>query len=169
MYKKIMVPLDGSELAECVLPHVAAFSADCQVSTIVFTQVIEPAPLHLRRGYATIEVDYMKIQENTARVEYLMKSSAAEYLKQVVSRFKSNGARLIAQVMVGKTADQLVQYAEANQIDLILIATHGRSGLSRWVRGSIADRILRAAHVPVLMVRAPGAIGEPKQKEKSND
>jgi len=169
MYKNILVPLDGSELAECVLPHVAAFTADCQVSTIVFAQVIEPAPLYFRRGYATVEVDYTKIQENTARIEVLMKSSAEEYLKQVINRFKPNGARLIAQVMVGKPADQLVEYAGANQIDLILIATHGRSGLSRWVRGSIADRILRAAHVPVLMVRAPGAIGGLKQKEGTND
>ena len=47
-----------------------------------------------------------------------------------------------------------------NDIDLILIATHGRSGVSRWVRGSIADRILRASSVPVLMVRAPGTMGE---------
>ena len=63
-------------------------------------------------------------------------------------------------VVVGKVADTLVDCTEANNNDLILIATHGRSGVSRWVRGSIADRILRAASIPVLMVRAPGTASD---------
>ena len=63
---------------------------------------------------------------------------------------------------MGSVADKLIDYAEANEVDMILMATHGRSGVSRWVRGSIADRILRASRVPVLMVRAPGTMGEGK-------
>jgi nucleotide-binding universal stress UspA family protein len=56
----------------------------------------------------------------------------------------------------GNPAEMLADFAAKNQTDLILIATHGRSGPSRWVWGSVADRLLRAACVPVLMVRAPG-------------
>ena len=63
---------------------------------------------------------------------------------------------------MGSVADKLIDYAEAHEVDMILMATHGRSGVSRWVRGSIADRILRASRVPVLMVRAPGTMGEGK-------
>ena len=65
-------------------------------------------------------------------------------------------------VLVGPVADKLVDYVDANEIDLVLIATHGRSGISRWVRGSIADRVLRSARAPVLMVRAAGSMSDEK-------
>ena len=55
-------------------------------------------------------------------------------------------------------ADTLAQWAEKNEVDLIVIASHGRSGISRWVMGSVADRVLRSACVPVLMIRAPGCV-----------
>ena len=103
------------------------------------------------------------MQENTKRIEEERKSAAAEYLKEVVGRLKQNGVKYRVEAFVGKVADGLVDYAEDNDIDLILIATHGRSGVSRWVRGSIADRILRAAGAPVLMVRAPGTTNKSKE------
>jgi nucleotide-binding universal stress UspA family protein len=60
------------------------------------------------------------------------------------------------EVLFGKTAPSLAEYANKNKVDLVVIATHGRSGVSRWVMGSVADRLLRSLHTPVLMVRAPG-------------
>ena len=162
MYTKIMVPLDGSELAECVLPHVETFIAGCQVSTIVFVRVIELGQITFGGSYAATEADIMTIEANAKRIEEERKSSTEEYLKEVVSRFKQDGVKFQTEVIAGKVADTLVDYTEANNIDLILIATHGRSGVSRWVRGSIADRILRASRVPVLMVRAPGTMSESK-------
>ena len=162
MYTKIMVPLDGSELAECVLPHVETFIAGCQVSAIVFVRVIEVTSLAVGGSYATNEVAFKQIQANAERIEEESKSSAAEYLKEVVNRLIQDGVKVQTEVIVGKVADTLVDYTEANNIDLILIATHGRSGIRRWVRGSIADRILRASRVPVLMVRAPGTTSENK-------
>lgn len=158
MYRKIMVPLDGSKLAECVLPHVEEFISGCQVSSIVFVRVIEPPPLGYRGAYVTSKEDLDKIETNTKRIEAERKSAAKDYLEKVASRFKPDGVNFQKEVLVGKVADNLVDYSENNNIDLILIATHGRSGVSRWVRGSIADRILRASRVPVLMVRAPGTL-----------
>jgi nucleotide-binding universal stress UspA family protein len=73
-------------------------------------------------------------------------------------RSKFGGAKLQTEVMMGKPADSLAEYAEKNGVDLIVIATHGRSGVSRWVFGSVADRVMRSACVPVLMVRAPGCM-----------
>jgi nucleotide-binding universal stress UspA family protein len=64
-----------------------------------------------------------------------------------------------AEVLTGRVADSLSDFIEANDFDLILMATHGRSGVKRWVMGSIADKILRFSNVPVLMVRAPGSKG----------
>jgi nucleotide-binding universal stress UspA family protein len=59
-------------------------------------------------------------------------------------------------VIYGKAADAIADYGDTKDFDLILIATHGRSGVSRWVWGSVADKIMRSACVPILMVRAPG-------------
>jgi nucleotide-binding universal stress UspA family protein len=163
MFTKIMVPLDGSELAECVLPHVEAFISGCQVKTIVFVRVIDPTPMAVRGSYVTSKEDLERIEASTKRVEEERKLAAAEYLRQVVSQLKQERVELETEVIIGKAADSLVDYTEGNNIDLILIATHGRSGVSRWVRGSIADRILRAAEVPILMVRAPGTFRESKR------
>ena len=160
MYKKIMVPLDGSELAECVLPHVEGFITNCQVSTIIFVRAVKPEPMVSRGAYATGEVDLTIIEENTKKIEEEKKSSAKDYLNQVADRLKHEGVQLQTEVIVGKVAEGLIDYTEANNIDMILIATHGRSGVSRWVRGSIADRILRGSSIPVLMVRAPGTMAE---------
>lgn len=162
MYQKIMVPLDGSELAECVLPHVATFISGCQVNTLVFVRVIEPAALTYRGAYVTSKDDLDKIEINTRRIEEERKQHASEYLEGVVSGLKTDGVKCHTEVLSGKVAESLVDYVETNRIDMIIIATHGRSGVSRWVRGSIADRILRASRVPVLMVRAPGTLSDGK-------
>jgi len=161
MYQKIMVPLDGSPLAECVLPHVEAFIQGCQVHAVILVRVVEAASLRfLGAPTATHQVDYEKVLEYTKRIEDERKSSAAEYLHVVAAQLKPGRVKIHMEVLVGEIADCLVDFAETRNVDLILIATHGRSGVSRWVRGSVADRILRAAKAPVLMVRAPGTTND---------
>ena len=151
MYEKIMVPLDGSELAECVLPHVEGFIKGCHVSNVVFVRVVEPIT-------APVGNVYIGREESRER-ESTRKSAVKDYLNQIVDRLKHEGTELYSEVLVGRVADSLADYTEKNDIDLILIATHGRSGVTRWVRGSIADKILRSSNAPVLMVRAPGTKG----------
>ena len=111
MYKKIMVPLDGSELAECVLPHVKSFIAGCQVGTIILTRVVEAAPLSYRSAYVTDEFDLTKIEDQTNKIEEKRKSSAEEYLKEMVNRIEQEGVVLQTEVIVGKVADSLVDVA----------------------------------------------------------
>ena len=163
MYKKILVPLDGSELAECVLPHVESFISGCQVGTIVFARVIEPQQFTSRGTYAPSEMDLQKVEQNFKMLEEERKETAGAYLSGIAKRFARPGVNVKTAVLVGRPADKLIDYTETNDVELILIATHGRSGVSRWVRGSIADRILRAASIPVLMVRAPGTVSDKKQ------
>ena len=151
MYQKIMVPLDGSELAECVLPHVEAIAGGCQVKDIIFVRVVEP--LHLRGG---VETGFSP--EERQRLEAESMDVARNYLNQVISRSKYDEIGARSEVLFGTVTDTLADYAENNDIDLIIIATHGRSGISRWVWGGVADRLLRSACVPVLIVRAPGCI-----------
>ncbi|MFN2127057.1 MAG: universal stress protein [Anaerolineales bacterium] len=150
MYEKIMVPLDGSELAECVLPHVEVFIKGCHVSNVVFVRVVEPVT-----EPSGISIGTQKWRER----ESTRKSAAKDYLDQIKHRLSYEGTELYSEVLVGRVADSLADYTEKNNIDLILIATHGRSGVTRWARGSIADKILRFSDIPVLMVRAPGTKG----------
>jgi nucleotide-binding universal stress UspA family protein len=157
MYKKIMVPLDGSDLAECVLPHVEGFVTGCQLETIIFVRVIEQASYSLISRTASPQ-DHENMRKNLERMEKAEKAAAETYLSEVINRIKHGETKFKMEVLIGKVADSLVDYAAAIEADLILIATHGRSGISRWVRGSIADRVLRSSSSPVLMVRADNKI-----------
>ncbi len=150
MYKKILVPLDGSALAECVLAHVEALAQGCLVEDIIFVRVVEPVQL------PSIVAEYSLSQDEVSRLDAENRLAAENYLKQLASRFHYENARIGWEVLTGKTAETLADYGTKGGADLIVIATHGRSGISRWVWGSVADRILRSACVPVLMVRAPG-------------
>ncbi len=154
MYKKILVPLDGSELAECVLPHVESIAKGGGTEEIVFIRVVVPfRPVvvgDMGEGYVFKEEEVKRIDASTQR-------SAKEYLAQLAKRFKVTGTKITPVVVTGEAAaGSLADYATKNRVDLIVIATHGRSGVSRWVWGNVADKILRSTSVPVLVVRAPG-------------
>jgi len=84
--------------------------------------------------------------------------NAREYLDKIVASLKEDGVGAESEVLFGEPVEKLVEFADEKLADLFIISTHGRSGVSRWVWGSVTDRILRAACVPVLMVRAPGCI-----------
>jgi nucleotide-binding universal stress UspA family protein len=159
MYQKILVPLDGSELAECVFPHVEAIAKGCEVANVVFVRVVEPAHLPVATEFAGggsfSEEDAAKARKTQDEHN---RADAKKYLDDIIKRSTYDGSALKAEVIMGKSADAIAEYAEKKGVDLIVIATHGRSGISRWVYGSVADKVLRSACVPVLMVRAPGCI-----------
>jgi len=152
MYKKILVPLDGSELAECVLPHVESIAKGCGVASVTFVRVVEP--FHMPSGGDGPSFS----EEDIKRINSENKAAAENYLTQVASRTNYDGVSIQTKITSGKAAESIAEYATKNDVDLITIATHGRSGISRWAWGSVADRILRSACVPVLMVRAPGCV-----------
>lgn len=148
MYQKILVPLDGSELAECVLPHVEAIAKGYGAINVIFMRVVEP----FLRG------EYSFSEEELKRFESENREFAKEYLDQLVSRINSDGMNVQTVAITGKAVESITDYATKNEVDLIVIATHGRSGISRWAQGSVADRLLRSSCVPVLMIRAPGCV-----------
>jgi nucleotide-binding universal stress UspA family protein len=152
LYKKLLVPLDGSELAECVLPHLEIIAGGCGVQDIMLFRVIRPFyPIGDYMGNYISAVDIVNINKESV-------TDAENYLKQLMVKVKYPGVRVAWEVMRGNEAESIVEYTKNHDVDLILIATHGRSGVSRWVMGSVADRVMRSACVPVLMVRAPGCI-----------
>ena len=152
MYQKILVPLDGSEMAECVLPHVEAIAQGCNAGSVLFVRTAEPVT-SLTGGE-----EFAFGADTWRQIEAENRAKASKYLEQLVGRVKYDGVKVNSDVLAGRPADSIVDYAEKHGVDLIIIATHGRSGVSRWVLGSVADRVLRTACVPVMMVRSPGCI-----------
>ncbi|MFO8090118.1 MAG: universal stress protein [Desulfatiglandaceae bacterium] len=150
MYKKILVTLDGSELSECVIPHLEKFRKGFPESEIILLRVVEPVDSTVAAHADVISPEQWKSRENAMLV------TAGEYLTEVAGRLDQGGAPVHSNVITGRVEDRIIDYAKEEKIDLIIMATHGRSGVSRWVRGSVADRVLRMAQIPVLMVRAPG-------------
>ncbi len=152
MYKKILVPLDGSKLAECVLPHVESIAQGCGAETIILIRVLESNP------YRRIYADQTITDEESRKLSAEHKKSAKDYLDEVAKGVKAKGNIKTELISAEGEAEAIADYATKNDVDLIVIATHGRSGVSRWIWGSMADRILRSACVPVLMIRAPGCV-----------
>ncbi len=151
MYQKVLVPLDGSELADCVLPHLKTLAQGSQVKKVIFVRVVEP--FHQPPGESVLDEALVK------KIEAEHKGAVEEYLQKLLGRVRLDpGIQVQTQVLYGRVADSLADFANKSKVDLILIATHGRSGMSRWVWGSVADRILRSSCVPILMVRAPGCV-----------
>ena len=159
MYRKVLVPLDGSELAECVLPHLETILNGCGVETIVFLRVVEPVTLPVGTftdGSAVFtEDDAKRTREN---IDARNEVEAREYLEGIVNRYKSDGMQVDMALLKGKAADELIDYIKESDADLTVIASHGRSGIGRWIYGSVAERLLRSVCIPVLMVRAPGCV-----------
>ena len=150
MYRKIMVPLDGSQLAECVLPHSETIAKLCQ-ATVELVRVIEPIEIPTRGGIA-LSVDDLK------QIESHSKRDAEDYLNVIADRLTRVGIRVQSKLLTGKAADSLVDYIHKSDFDLVIMATHGRSGVSRWIWGSVADKILHSSSTPVLLVRPPECI-----------
>jgi len=155
MYGKIMVPLDGSDLAECVLPHVEAITTGCKIARVVFVRVVEPPKLS---ASLPAQGELGSQEKNRREQEEQRRNTAGSYLKKIVKKTAIENAVLSYEVLEGKVAETLADWAEKNDVDLIIIASHGRSGISRWMMGSIAERILHSVCVPVLMIRAPGCV-----------
>jgi len=155
MYQKIMVPLDGSELAECVLPHVEAVAAGMNPPNVVLVRVVEPYLVPYGDsddfGFKVIELELLA-EDSVDRRHF---AEAAAYLDRIAVGLNVTGT-VEKVVLHGKPAAALVDYAAHHEVDLVVISTHGRAGVNRWLRGSVADRILQSICAPVFMVRAPG-------------
>jgi nucleotide-binding universal stress UspA family protein len=148
MYKKIVAPLDGSELSECSLEHVAALAQGCQIPSVVLLNVVEP--LSRYTNYAGVSQETF----NETRKKFLAQNK--EYLNKVADRLKKKGINAIPVTVEGRPAEEILDYAEKEKADLIVMSTHGSSGFSRWAFGSVADKVVRHSPVPVLLIAPAG-------------
>lgn len=172
MYRKMLVPLDGSELAECALPHVQAIATGCAVEEIILVSVTEPVVGYVHRhsypperqpqhppepdaggppslyGFTPPHLD------ETSVVFGKMTDEARRYLSRKREALNAKGMQVTTKVVMGKPADEILSVAEDENADLIVMASHGRSGIGRWTHGSVAEKVFRSSRVPVLMIRA---------------
>ena len=156
MYKRILVPLDGSKLAECALPHAESLATGCAAEKIILVSVTERV-----QGYRPIEDHGQPVIQRERLVPEAvgkLQKQAEKYLSRIAKGMEARGISVETDVLLGSPADEIIMYANEPGADIIVISSHGRSGVSRWAYGSVADRIFRASCVPVLMIRAPGCI-----------
>jgi nucleotide-binding universal stress UspA family protein len=147
-FKTVIIPLDGSPLAEQVLPYLTPLAKSLGLM-VTLVRVIPPEGLHF--GYRDYPEGYSEdfvIKEETEKY-------AADYLNRISSRLREDGLTSIEEcILRGNPAEAIVDLAQATPDSLVAMTTHGRSGVGRWVLGSVTDRVVRHSGGPVLVVRA---------------
>ena len=145
MYKKCLVPLDGSELAECSLNHVKNLVKDKSVGEVTILNVVK------------VDIPWAEINERTIDLDAIRKplfAAARKYLADVESRLSSEGIAVKTVVIEGnRPGETIIDYARENSMALIVIATHGYTGFKKLLLGSVATRVLHESPVPVLLIR----------------
>ncbi len=143
MYKKILVPLDGSDLAKMALDQAEKLAKTFDAEIILF-QVVPFMPI-----YGSPELVTPLI------VDEKQKEAAEKYLMSLGEDLKKRGLRVAATVRTGQqVAVEIIDFAKEVGADLIAMCTHGRSGISRWVMGSVALKVLTRAETPILLIRS---------------
>lgn len=153
MYERILIPLDGSTVGEAAVPLIggliAKFAPGSKVEVTLF-QVVTQMSHWVIAGETGARIPY------TEKEMEILKHESTNYLEKAGESLKSPGVTLNFQVKLGgNPAAEIIKAAEEDNIDLIAMSTHGRSGLSRFTFGSITAKVLRAGTAPVITVRAP--------------
>ena len=192
MYNKVVVPLDGSDLAEVVLPHVQEIAGGCHIPQILLVSVTERLVGNVSRQAAPVEMPAMEghvppptgpmhVGSTFAAFVYAdeptamrtgpaglgkMARTALTYLQGVASRLGKAGLRADVAVLVGNPAEEILRFAKEENADLIMIASRGKSGFNRWDMGNIAEKVIRATDIPVVLVKPKPGFKETKSKRR---
>ena len=153
MYKKILVPLDGSDLAEIALPYAEelAGALGCEITLIHVSESADEKYENMHQLYVE------KIVEATRQgAERCRKNKRTKKIK--VSSVH----------LTGHVAEQIVDYADKENISLIVMTTHGRSGIRRWLLGNVAAKVVRATDIPIALIRAKDTLPEACAERKLN-
>ena len=145
MYMTILVPLDGSERAEAILPHVEQVTRMCG-AVVIFLQVLEPPPYRVvpEQGGTSL---------HQQQLEFLVKQ-AQDYLGGLEDEFREKGIKARTYIAHGPVVESILSTASSEEADLIAMASHGRSGLSQVLFGSVAAGVLRRADGPLLLIHS---------------
>ncbi|ACF14956.1 UspA domain protein [Chloroherpeton thalassium ATCC 35110] len=139
--KKILCPTDFSDVSKNAVRYANEFARSMQAN-VIFLHVVEPRPIatDMTVAYIPIETDLEKIAEDD--------------LSNLIEEEKVKGISAAKSVMVGHPSDIIIEQAESQDVDLIILGSHGRTGITRLLMGSVAEAVLRKAPCPVLIVKA---------------
>ena len=150
MFSRILVALDGSNLAEC------AIAPACEIARKFASHVIVLRVIWVAR-HATVSAGAGSPHPDLQSVEAEFEREAAQdYLGDIQARFLHSGVNVQAEVAVGEPATAIKAMAGEKCVDLIIMSTHGRSGILRLLYGSVAEAVLRGAHTPLLLIPVNG-------------
>jgi nucleotide-binding universal stress UspA family protein len=141
MFKRILVPLDSSKLAECVLPHLVAIARICEPE-VQLLRVLEPFGVTARMRLID-PVDWQ-----------IRKAEAESYLSGIRERLENAGLRVSKHLYDGKPAEQIIEIANSWDADLILMSSHGQSGISPWNVSSVVQQVILRANRSLMIIRA---------------
>lgn len=142
MHRQILLPLDGSTMAEQALPHAVEQAERFRSELILFRAIIPGLP---GSGLSPMELGWVHEQAG---------EWARDYLESIATQVRTRGVPVKVVIVQDPPHEAITQFAETNGVDLIVICSRGQSGPSRWLMGSVAERIVRGASTPVLLVRA---------------
>ena len=146
--KRVVVPLDGSKLAEMVIPHALELARKMDLEVVLLRAYALPTPVYSAEDYAP---DLGELWEQ-------IKKEAQEYLAEKVDHLHKEGLRKVSTVLLeGYAANKIIDLGRERPESLVAMCTHGRTGVGRWVMGSVTDRVVRHSGDPVLVIRAPSA------------
>jgi nucleotide-binding universal stress UspA family protein len=156
MPKKILIPLDGSKLGESALHYVEdlifTLSAEQNIE-VTLIQVIAPFTRYIHSSNGASVPMVLKEEEMEP-----VKKEALDYLNQAGERLRNRGVTVKCKIIVGdmsaSSAEEIIRAEEYFNSDLVAMSTHGRRGVSKWVLGSVTEKVLHAGKVPILVVRS---------------
>ncbi|MEW6333655.1 MAG: universal stress protein [Thermodesulfobacteriota bacterium] len=145
MYKKILVPLDGSDLAACVLSHLKSLIENGSASEVTLLNIV------------TIDIPWRELEEGHFNFDALRQqvfASSGKYLAEMKTRLSAGGVKVTTEsIEANRPAEAITDYASNKGMDLIVMATHGHTGIKKLVMGSVASGVLNQSSVPVLLIR----------------
>jgi nucleotide-binding universal stress UspA family protein len=147
-FKKILVPLDGSSFSEASIPYVKELAKGTG-SEIILLWVSEPPVLPADRSPA-IKPSWEEYRDILMTE---VQRQAEKYLEEIKANLVKSGIKVRSQAILGKSVKSILQVAQKEDINLIAMTTHGRTGVSRWVYGSVASRIVEESPQPVMLIR----------------
>jgi nucleotide-binding universal stress UspA family protein len=145
MYKRILIPLDGSTMAEQALATALALAQQFH-SELFLLRVLMPLPISYRAGAASAAA--IEAAEREALLE------AADYLDGVAAGIKDEGFGVQVATRLGNPSNAIIDFVQQNQIDLLVMCTRGQTGPARWLLGSVTDHVVRGSSIPVVVVPA---------------
>jgi nucleotide-binding universal stress UspA family protein len=151
--KNLLVVLDGSEAAESVLPHAEALAMqDGETVEVVLIRVCEPPPMP---SYYSMELSGVPLNWGQYVQQELdqCKQLSRDYLDEVEKRLKGKNIAVRSEILLGRASTEIIDFATRNPQSVIMMTTHGRSGLGRLVYGSVAESVLLGATNPIFLVR----------------